>query len=180
MSRNAAVLACALAVAGCTAPPTEPPVPPPPPPAAAASRPAPCGAQLPEQRDPFPYNRDWRRRDDRLFGDAGMGRYADGGAATFEDLDATGLAALIEDRFVDPHEGFNTSPTSWEVLQFLCRHPGVRIMGQAISPDREDYRLLLTSVYAAEADAALRAESSTFCAGADEVELDSHFECFWD
>jgi hypothetical protein len=53
-------------------------------------------------------------------------------------------------------------------------------MGYAVSPDREDYRVSLESVYATEIDDALRSDALDFCVDADAVETGDHLECFWD
>ena len=144
------------------------------------ANPALCASREPAPRDPFPFNRDAARRDGMLhFYDPGGERYA-GGAAHFDDLDSTGLAALLEARFIDPHEGQNAAPTAWEIFQFLCRHPQARAMGYVISIERPDYRTSLETVYAEQIDADLRTDAGKFCVDADEVTTDDHLECFWD
>jgi hypothetical protein len=148
----------------------------------ALARPALCGTPEPARRDPFPFNRDAARRDSMLhFYDtgAGVGRYS-GGAAHFDDLDSTGLAALIEARFIDPYDRQNAAPTVWKIFQFLCHHPQVRAMGYVISIDRPDYRTSLETVYANEIDTDLRPDAEKFCVDADEVTTDDRLECFWD
>jgi len=146
------------------------------------AEPALCESPEPARRDPFPFNRDAARRDRMLhFYDtgAGVGRYS-GGTAHFTDLDSTGLAALIEARFIDPYDQQNAAPTVWKIFQFLCRHPQVRAMGYVVSIDRPDYRTSLEAVYANEVDSDLRADAEKFCVDADEVAIDDRLECFWD
>jgi hypothetical protein len=103
-----------------------------------------------------------------------------GGAAHFDNLDSTGLAALIEARFIDPYEQQDLAPTTWQIFQFLCHHPQVRAMGYVISIDRPDYRTSLETVYANEIDTDLRTDAEKFCVDADEVTTDGQLECFWD
>ncbi|MGA5298889.1 hypothetical protein ACPCHT_03125 [Nucisporomicrobium flavum] len=146
-----------------------------------AGRPALCDSRKPAPRDPFPYNRDAARRDAMLhFYDLGGGGRYVGGAAHFDNLDAAGLAALIQSRYIDPDEQQNAAPPVWDIFRFLCRHPQVRAMGYVISPDRPDYRASLETVYAQEIDPRLRKDALTFCADADAVETGDHLECFWD
>ncbi|UQU61330.1 hypothetical protein COUCH_19910 [Couchioplanes caeruleus] len=175
-----------LALAGCAATAAGPALPAPAassagPAPAPAVRPALCDGRKPAPRDPFPYNRDAARRDAMLhFYDLGGGERYVGGAAHFDSLDAAGLAALIQARYIDPYEQQNAAPPVWDIFRFLCRHPQVRAMGYVISIDRPDYRASLETVYAQEIDPQLREEALTFCADADAVETGDHLECFWD
>ncbi|MGS2614221.1 hypothetical protein ACVCAH_06775 [Micromonospora sp. LZ34] len=153
---------------------------------AGASPPAPpsagpprlCAAPAPAQRRDFPYDRDSERRDS-LIGIDPADPYT-GGIASFGDLDAADLAALIEARFADPYERQNAAPTVWQIFRFLCEHPQVRAAGYVVSPDRPDYRTSLESIYAPRIDADLRAAAERFCVDAEAVTLDGGLECFWD
>ncbi|GLY94977.1 hypothetical protein [Actinoplanes sp. NBRC 103695] len=157
--------------AGSGAPPTAP----------VTYRPALCDAARPASHDPFPYNRDAARRDGMLqFSPGPRPDYSVGGTASFENLDAGTLAILIEDRYIDPDGAQNLSPEAWDIFQFLCGHPDVRAAGYTVAVDREDYRVSIEAVYAEEITSELRADAESFCAKADEVEVDEHLECFWD
>lgn len=147
-----------------------------------ATMPKLCGATRPAQRDPFPYNRDAARRDRIVDAGrtAGESRGYDGGHASFEGLDAAGLATLIEANFIDPHERHNGAPSSWDILQFLCRHAEVRANGYVIGLDRPDYRTSIDDISAWTVTPALRAEAEEFCVDAEESTFEEHLECFWD
>ncbi|WP_285552868.1 hypothetical protein [Actinoplanes regularis] len=145
-------------------------------------RPALCDAERPATRDPFPFNRDAARRDRLLpFLDLlGNGETFTGGAGFFGPVDAAGLAVLLDGKWLDPDDRQNAAPSAWEIFQFVCDHPGTHAQGYAISPDREDYRVSLETVWAPEIDNALRADALEFCADADALETSDHLECFWD
>jgi hypothetical protein len=148
----------------------------------AAIRPDLCDADRPAARDPFPFNRDAARRDSLLpFLDLlGNGETFTGGAGFFGPLDAAGLATLFDERWLDPDDRQNAAPSAWDIFQFVCDHPGTHAQGYAVSPDREDYRVSLETVWAPEIDDALRADAVEFCVDADAVETSDHLECFWD
>jgi hypothetical protein len=141
-------------------------------------RPTLCDSRKPASRDPFPFNRDAARRDGMLH--FYLGDEYSGGTKHFNDLDSTGLAALIKARFIDPYDRQNAAPTAWEIFQFLCSHPQVRTMGYVVSVDRPDYRTSLETVYAEHIDAALRSDAEKFCVDAEALVTDDHLECFWD
>lgn len=146
----------------------------------AAESPTLCGAPRPAQLGPFPFSKDAARRDSLV----GVGLSPDGSRylgdiAWFDELDAQGLAALIEGRFIDPYDRQNASPTVWQIFRFLCGHPQVRAAGYVVSLDRPDYRTSIETIYAANIDAALRADAQTFCVDAETV-FEEHLECFWD
>ncbi|BCJ48202.1 hypothetical protein GCM10010168_25620 [Actinoplanes ianthinogenes] len=151
-------------------------------PTTAPVRPALCDAKRPPARDPFPFNKDAASRDRLLdFIDLlGNGETFTGGAGSFGPLDAAGLAALFEGRWLDPDDRQNAAPSAWDIFQFVCAHPGAFAQGYAVSPDRDDYRVSLETVWAPQIDEPLRAAALEFCVDADAVETSDHLECFWD
>lgn len=147
---------------------------------AAGTKPTLCEAPRPAQQSPFPFNKDAARRDSMI----GAGRDTDragyaGGIAYFDDLDAAGLAWLLNEKFIDPHDYQNAAPSVWEIFRFLCAHPNVRAAGYVVSLEREDYRTSIETIYASEIDADLRTDARTFCVDA-ETTFEGHLECFWD
>ncbi|MET8082609.1 hypothetical protein [Micromonospora sp. NPDC005237] len=140
-------------------------------------RPPLCDGPTPAEVDEFRFNRDAGRRD--LLVGIEPTTYQ-GGIASFDDLDAGGLAELLGSRFVDPYDRQNAAPTVWEIFRFLCAHPEVRAAGYVVSADRDDYRTSIESIYASRVDAALSADAAAFCTEADAVVLDGQLECFWD
>ncbi|MFD1374096.1 hypothetical protein [Actinoplanes sichuanensis] len=148
----------------------------------APARPALCDAERPVARDPFPYNRDAAARDRLLpFLDLlGNGETFTGGAGFFGPMDAAGLAELLDGEWLDPDDRQNLAPSAWDIFQFVCDHPGTHAQGYAISPDREDYRISLETIWAPEIDDALRADALAFCVGTEALETTDELECFWD
>ncbi|RAO17621.1 hypothetical protein MED15_02962 [Micromonospora noduli] len=136
-----------------------------------------CDAPAPAEVDEFRFNRDAARRDQLVGVDPTT--YL-GGIASFDELDAGGLAQLLESRFVDPYDRQNAAPPVWQIFRFLCAHPEVRAAGYVVSTDREDYRTSIESIYAQRVDAGLSTDATAFCTEADAVVLDGHLECFWD
>ncbi|MBB4742484.1 hypothetical protein BJY16_005943 [Actinoplanes octamycinicus] len=151
-------------------------------PVGSPARPALCDAERPRPRDPFPYNQDAARRDSLLpFLDLlGNGETFTGGAGYFGPVDAAGLAVLFEGGWLDPDDRQNAAPSAWDIFQFVCDHPGTTAQGYAVTPDREDYRISLETVWAPEIDDELRAAAEEFCVDAEAVETSDHLECFWD
>ncbi|GIE76531.1 hypothetical protein Aph02nite_24810 [Actinoplanes philippinensis] len=145
-------------------------------------RPALCDAERPASLDPFPFNRDAAARDRLLsFIDfLGNGETFTGGAGFFGPVDAAELATLFDGKWLDPDDRQNAAPPAWEIFQFVCDHPGTYAQGYAVTPDREDYRVSLETVWAPEIDDKLRADALAFCVEADAVETSDHLECFWD
>lgn len=143
---------------------------------AAGTKPTLCKAPRPARRSPFPFNKDAARRDSMLGADgAGYG----GGIAAFDELDAAGLAWLLDEKFIDPHDRQNAAPSVWEIFRFLCAHPTVRAAGYVVDVKRPDYRTSIEAIYASEIDADLRTDARAFCVDA-ETTFEGRLECFWD
>jgi hypothetical protein len=138
----------------------------------------------PAQRDPFPFSRDYGRRDALLqaaqHGSAANGDMAYvGGTADFYSIDVSAVAELITSRYLDPYDNQNASPTAWEIFQFMSRHPTVEASGYVVSIDRADFRATLDDIDAEHLTPELRTAALAFCIDA-ETEIDSSLECFWD
>jgi hypothetical protein len=117
---------------------------------------------------PSPFNKDAARRD-RILGaglDVVPAGYR-GGIARFDELDAAGLALLLDEKFIDPHDRQNAAPSVWEIFRFLCAHPNVRAAGYVVDVKRADYRTSIEAIYASEIDAGLRTDARTFCVHAE-------------
>ena len=157
-----------LATGGCgkDAPKTD---------AAAQPLPALCSAPKPAQQTPFPYNRDTKRRSKLLdLGDSS------GGIARFHDATVQDVAALLNERFLDPADRQNESPSAWRLFQFQCRHPGVLASGYAVEKDRSDYRVSLDAIDSTRLEPHLLAEAEVLCESADKPRADPQLHCRWD
>jgi hypothetical protein len=167
-----------LATSGCAAAgPARQASAPRPAPGVTASLPASCGNSAPPAAEPFTYNTDVKARDAILTGGGPLDYEQN--EASFEDLDAGGLAELFDRRYMDPSFQFNSSPAMWDILQFLCRHPQVRAAGAAARRPDETFGMLIDDIYARHTTAEMRADAEKLCVDA-ETEYVASFECFWD
>ena len=85
------------------------------------------------------FNRDVKRRDGILkeFFDKGnaYGR--------FRGLTTEVMQQLIDEKFLDPEDNQNGSPTAGDFLDFMKEYPFVKAHGYAIGIDRIDYRITI-------------------------------------
>ena len=140
---------------------------------------SPCGEPIPERLDPFPYNRDYELRDELVDLDISWGVDDVGGTMSIE-VDTSTVEALLENGFLDPHDRQNLGASAWGIFQFMCDHPTSFAMGYVVSPEREDYRVTLDSIYATgDIDTDRLRE---LCKDADEAELrpGEGGGCWWD
>lgn len=91
-------------------------------------------------------NKDYKRRDEIIFGNYDENRYKMGGCCRFE-MDASKFEQLIQEEFLDPNENQNESPTTAEFQEYIegCED-WVEFEAYAISPDRSDYRVTVEGV----------------------------------
>ena len=129
----------------------------------------------------FAFNKDYQKRD-KILGFKTDWKTATGGIAYFESLTIEQLDELLLNRFIDPGEYQNESPTTKDFYQFMSKFPMVVAHGYATSPDREDYRVTIEGLFAREADVndALKKEFHTFCHEADEYEDAGDLYSWWD
>ena len=138
-------------------------------------------------RQQFNYNRDYRTRDTIIFGqpiDWQNGRT--GGISYFYTLTVEQLQSLIEQRFADPEDRQNSSPTIAEFLAFAqaqkSRGFDFTFAGYAVSPSREDYRVSVDAIeWRGDVGHPVISTFETFAEDADELELSSNFlRAWWD
>ena len=87
----------------------------------------------------FEYNMDSDRRDE-IFGGL-LDSTNMGGIIHYTGLSASKLKTLIKERFADPDETQNDSPTIQEFLDFMTEYPGFRAHGYIVEKERSDYRV---------------------------------------
>jgi len=91
-------------------------------------------------------NKDYKRRDEIIFGNYRASRYESGGCAR-ADISIVQLKQLIEEDFINVHENQNDSPNVLEFLNDIEGHEDNAIFEiYAISPDREDYRVTIEGI----------------------------------
>lgn len=69
-----------------------------------------------------------------------------GGIQRFSGLTAEKLSLLVKEKFADPTETQNNSPTISDFLNFLKKNPGFTAHGYVVLPEREDYRVSIEGV----------------------------------
>lgn len=94
------------------------------------------------------FNHDQELRDSRLITpdwDVRYGEYL-GGTKHFEGMDYQTLQWMVDNRFADPEDYQNNSPTIAEFLTFLKEHTNFRAIGYVVDIDRHDYRLSVEGI----------------------------------
>lgn len=100
----------------------------------------------------------------------------------FENLHLSQLEALIDQKFIDPSETQNNSPSVEEFRTFMSSNPVVTCHGYVVSIKRDDYR---TSIEGLSVDKRyvtmqLLKDFAAFSNGADELELQNDLHSWWD
>ena len=90
-------------------------------------------------------NKDIKRRDELIFGKYSPEGYL-GGIKRFGGLTLDKLETLLKEKFADPDEAQNASPTIAEFRDFLLDYPSYTAHGYAVSDDRSDYRVTIEGV----------------------------------
>ena len=91
-------------------------------------------------------NKDYKRRDEILFGGFRKERYELGGCARC-DMPYDKFKQLYDEGFIDPDENQNSSPTTKEFMHaVLGCEKWVEFEAYAISPDRDDYRITIEGI----------------------------------
>lgn len=87
----------------------------------------------------FEYNKDEKRRCEIL----GINPTYGGGYYGIHKMDINQLNMLLDEKFIDPEECQNCSPSTMEFKEFMEAYPNVTAHGYIISPDRSDYRVTI-------------------------------------
>lgn len=94
-------------------------------------------------------NKDIKTRDEIIFGKYEPNLYA-GGYRGFEKMELNTLKELVDKGFADLDECQNSSPSIEEFINFMESHDGFVVNGYAISDDRLDYRVTVTTILATD------------------------------
>lgn len=89
----------------------------------------------------FEYNRDISTRDKIIFGEYNENDYKDGAIKNFRFLSFDKLKKLVEEKFADPDEVVNESPTIAEYISFMKSHQNFTAHGYCVGTNRDDYRV---------------------------------------
>lgn len=118
----------------------------------------------------FHYNLDYENRDNLLKLDVNwedkMNR-----VVKFEPIRKDTLESLINQKFINPEDRQNESPTVIEMLEFMRKYPVVFVYGYAVTPKRRDYRVSLEGMAVNQEDVTdeLKEAFLEFCRTATEV-----------
>ena len=133
----------------------------------------------------FKYNMDYKRRDEIIFGDDCQPEEKWAGGIKRFSISPSVLKQLLEERFADPKDAQNNSPTAQDFSDFFDRVATPdewMVDGYAVSHDREDYRV---SIEGCETDCPLNSDDfiafTNLFRCADEFELTSgSAHCWYD
>jgi hypothetical protein len=138
-----------------------------------------------DEVNPFPFNRDWQRRDAILQPftrtDGPFAGFDTGGDIFFfQGVRAEAVAQLLAEGYLDPDERQNDSPSASEFFAFMQRHPEVLAHGYATSIEREDYRVTIEGVsYRGPVSEQLRREVVQLFGSADECRVEPNGMYVW-
>jgi hypothetical protein len=134
--------------------------------------------------DDFIFNRNVEHRDELLGipGEWSATKGSGGGIRRFNFIDVHILQALIESKYIDPHDNHNNSPRVEEIFEWMSKYPAVRAQGYAVSPFRKDYGVSLDTlaVPGRFVPRQLKQEFLRFCAAADEIITKPRLYAWWD
>lgn len=104
------------------------------------------------------------------------------GKWSFNGLSAKGLQLLIKQKFADPQEMQNNSPSIEEFLQFLKEHPDCTVSGYAVELAREDYRVSVEQIdFVGKYSKELLKDFVNAFRNADEFKVgDKNLHAWWD
>ena len=125
----------------------------------------------------FIMNKNEAKRNQILYGKAKAND-----AERFSSLSLDNLVKLANEKFIDPEEAQNDSPTVQEFGEFMVKHPGVTAHGYSICRERDDYRVSLEGIeFKGEVSIELMSDFVQFCNGADELVTEpNHLFAWWD
>lgn len=93
----------------------------------------------------FEFNKDDKRRCE-IMGISNTHGYRLGGIFHFGNLTLEQLDKLLEEKFIDPKEAQNNSPTVDDFRFYMKRFSGATAHGYIISPERDDYRVSIEGI----------------------------------
>ena len=127
------------------------------------------------------FNRDVKARDELIFGKYDESKYI-GGCRNFSGLTIEKMEQLIADKYLDPSERQNKSPTVAEFLKFMKKYEGYHALGYVVSVRREDYRTSIEGIYkVGSVNAEETADFVMTFRSADDLKInDSGVMCWYD
>jgi len=129
----------------------------------------------------FTFNKDYKKRDE-LLGIQPNWTDQSGGLEYVETITIDQLEKLLTERFINPNEYQNESPTTRKFYEFMNTFPVVTAHGYAISPERDDYRVTIEGLYVNESyvTSELKTKFRELCKDADEYYDQGELYSWWD
>jgi hypothetical protein len=121
----------------------------------------------------FQFNKDQKKRD-KILGISGTGDYE-----RFPPLSAENLGWLIDEKYADPNECQNNSPSIQEFHDFMVKHPEYKAIGYAIGLQRTDYRVSIEGLEGKAQDHKTFLEFVQEFHQADEFDVDDSYQRCW-
>jgi hypothetical protein len=98
----------------------------------------------------------------------------------FHRLPVEVVSQLLQEKYIDPDERINDSPSPAEYFDFMRRHPGVTAHGYATHISREDYRVSIEGIaHAAPVPDSLLQDAKLLCRGAGQFKVDEDGLSIW-
>ncbi|NOU99319.1 hypothetical protein [Paenibacillus planticolens] len=131
----------------------------------------------------FIYNMNYEERD-KLLGISGEWEVGSGfkSVRKFDFINIGILKQLVDDRFIDPDESHNSSPSIEKIFNFMTKYPRVLAKGYATSPLRRDYRVSLDTLFVPKSHVTmtLKQDFVEFCTRPNEFEMKGNLYAWWD
>ena len=132
---------------------------------------------------PFRYNPNYVRRDSLLQIDRNYWEANDwDDILTIDCIPLEILEILIDEKFLNPDDRQNRSPSAIQFLEFMRAHPGTLAHGYAVSPYRDDYRVTIEGLFV-DCDSIIGRtyqDFLEFCREADRLDIDGDLYSWWD
>jgi hypothetical protein len=134
-----------------------------------------------EDEESFEHNPNYVRRDQLLGISSQLWDFDVNRVERIESISLETLEILLAEKFIEPDESQDFSPSTSEFLEFMRIHPETYAHGYAISPYRDDYRVTIEGIYAKGYDntCEIRKDFSPFCASADVLGVENAYLYSW-
>ena len=120
-------------------------------------------------------NRDYRMRNNIIFGENHDGDLGFDETKDFDSLSLEQFRELVANDFIDLEDCQNDSPSAGQFLAFMEKYPAVVAHGYAVGHDRVDYRVTLEGLsFNGPVSEELSTDFSSLCRDADEFVNESN------
>lgn len=130
----------------------------------------------------FQYNKDQERRDSLFNNNIRKGYYSNPqDYQSYYGLNVNTLKILLDEKFADPQERQNDSPTIQKFYDFMVEHPEFTAHGYLIGLKRSDYRVSIEGLEGKPSDSESYTDFILFNRLADEFDVNMEYcRSWWD